>query len=136
MENDKILINTPKRYHMVDFSHLTPCPTTDILEHSQLVNQAGKNMAAIIRNTNFTRVSKGVRPDTKKRVVLPKELVGEDVIYHIYCNASGQILLDPQVTIPASEAWVFNNPEILASLKQGLSDAAEGRVSRIEIKDL
>jgi hypothetical protein len=93
-------------------------------------------MAAIIRNTEFTRVSKGVRPDTKKRVVLPKELVGEDVIFQIYCNASGQILLDPQVTIPAAEAWVFKNPESLASVKQGLADATEGRVSRINLKDL
>jgi len=93
-------------------------------------------MTAIIRNSNFTRVSRGVRADAKKRVVLPKELVGEDIIYHIYSNASGQILLDPQVTIPASEAWVLNNPDILALFKQGLSDAAEGRVSRINIKDL
>ena len=93
-------------------------------------------MAAIIRNPNFTRVSRGVKPDAKKRVILPKELVGEDVIYHIYSNASGQILLDPQVTIPASEAWVFNNPHILAQVKQGLTDAAEGRVSRINLKEL
>jgi hypothetical protein len=110
----------------------------DIYSHLAYTGQgkAGRHMAAIIRNTNFTRVSKGVRPDAKKRVVLPKELVGEDIIYHIYSNASGQILLDPQITIPASEAWVFKNPDILASVKQGLSDAAGGRVSRINVKDL
>jgi len=31
------------------------------------------------------------------------------------------------------EAWMFRDPEILASIKRGLADAAEGRVSRINL---
>ena len=74
--------------------------------------------------------------DAKKRVVLPKVLVRGDVTYHIYCNRLGQIVLDPQGTIPASEAWLFNNPNSLASVRRGLSAGAEGKVSKVILGDL
>ena len=93
-------------------------------------------MTTIIKNQDFTRKTKGVKPDTKNRVVLPKELVGEDITYHIYSNILGQILLDPQITIPASEAWLFNNPKALTLVRQGLVDAANGRVSKVDLKSL
>jgi CRISPR/Cas system-associated protein Csm6 len=93
-------------------------------------------MTTIIRNSKFTRLNKGAKPDSKNRVVLPKNLIGEDVIYHIYSNTDGQILLDPQVTLPASELWLFKNPDLLASLKQGLADAARGKATKIEAEDL
>jgi hypothetical protein len=33
--------------------------------------------------------------------------------------------------VPASEAWLFENPQALASVKQGLKESAEGkRISR------
>jgi hypothetical protein len=119
----------------VGFSHLTLCPTGVILT-PQVYFQAGRKMTAIVKNPNFTRISKSVKPDTKKRVILPKELVGEDVVFHVYSNASGQILLDPQVTIPASEAWLFKNPDILKLAQKGLSDVAEGKVSRVNLDTL
>ena len=93
-------------------------------------------MATIIRDENLTRVAGSVKPDTKKRVLLPTALVQEGVIYHIYHNSDGQILLDPQITIPASEAWLFNNPEALDSVRRGLDDAAHGRVSRVDLDSL
>ncbi len=93
-------------------------------------------MSIIIRNNDFTGIAKGVKPDSKKRVVLPKALVGEDVTYHIYSNSLGQILLDPQVTIPASEAWLFRNPDALSLVQQGLVDAADGRVSIVDLDSL
>jgi hypothetical protein len=93
-------------------------------------------METIIKNQDFKRTTKAVRPDAKKRVVLPKELVGEDIIYNVYSNAQGQILLDPQVTVPASEAWLFKNPEALKLVKQGLLDAAEGKVTKVNLKSL
>lgn len=77
-----------------------------------------------------------MKPDAKKRVVLPKVQVQEGVTYHIYSNSLGQIVLDPQVTIPASEAWLFNNPDALASVRRGLSDAAKGRVSKVDLDAL
>ena len=93
-------------------------------------------MAAIIRDTDFEKVADSVKPDAKRRVVLQKIQIQEGVSYHIYRNSIGQIVLDPQVTIPASEAWLFNNPKALASVRRGLSDAAKGRVSKVDLDTL
>ena len=89
-----------------------------------------------VNSDKLIKIAEGVKPDTKRRVLLPKDIVRAGVIYHMYANSSGQIILDPQVTIPASEAWLFNNPDALALVQQGLSDAAEGRVSRVDLKTL
>jgi hypothetical protein len=93
-------------------------------------------MATIIKDEDLTIVAENVKPDTKKRVVLPKALVEKGVTYHIYMNSFGQIVLDPQVTIPASELWLFNNPVALASVQRGLSDAAQGKVSKVDLDTL
>jgi hypothetical protein len=42
----------------------------------------------------------------------------------------------PQQTIPDSELWLYENPEALASLEQGLKDVAEGRISEINMDEL
>ncbi|TRZ48181.1 MAG: hypothetical protein D4S01_10840 [Dehalococcoidia bacterium] len=93
-------------------------------------------MATIIKDKNFTGIARSVKPDTKRRVVLPAVLVREGITYHIYTNSDGQIVLDPQVTIPASEVWLFNNPDALASVRRGLSDAAQGKVSKVGLDAL
>ena len=93
-------------------------------------------MVTIIKNTDFKDIAKNVKPDAKKRVVLPKALVREGVTYRIYSNSLGQIVLDPQVTIPASEAWLFSDPDALASVRRGLSDAAKGKVSKLTLGSL
>ncbi len=95
----------------------------------------GRYVVTIARE-EFTGIGKDVKPDAGRRVVLPKALVGEGVTYRIYADEKGQILLVPQVTIPASEAWLFRNPEALASVKRGLADDAEGRVSKVDLDTL
>jgi hypothetical protein len=81
-------------------------------------------------------VADSVKPDAKRRIVLPKIPTEPGVSYHVYKNSLGQIVLDPQVTIPASEVWLFNNREALASVKRGLIDSAKGKVSKINIESL
>ena len=93
-------------------------------------------MVNILRDTELTRVADNVKPDAKKRIVLPKALVHEGITYAIYHNSIGQIVLDPQVTIPASELWLFENKDALALVQQGLSDATKGKVSKINLKTL
>jgi len=90
----------------------------------------------IIKDQDFKRVAEGVKPDAKKRIVLPKVTMQKGITYHIYSNSIGQIVLDPQVTIPASEAWLFNDSDALASVRRGLSDAAQGRVSKVDLATL
>ena len=93
-------------------------------------------MATIIKDEDLKIVAENVKPDAKKRVVLPKALVEKGVTYHIYINKFGQIVLDPQVSIPASELWLFNNPDALASVQRGLADAAQGKVSKVDLATL
>jgi hypothetical protein len=80
----------------------------------------------IIKDDCFVVVANGVKPDAKKRILLPRGTVSDGITYHIYCNNLGQIVLDPHISIPASEAWLFKNEEALASVKQGLIESAEG----------
>jgi hypothetical protein len=78
-------------------------------------------------------IARDVRPDAKRRVTLGKALAGldEDVRFDIYRSSDGQIVLDPQVSIPASEAWLYRNPKALASVRRGLQEAAEGKAVTI-----
>lgn len=85
-------------------------------------------MVTILRDAELTMVAGSVRPDAKRRVVLPNILVQEGIIYHIYRNRAGQILLDPQVTIPASELWLFENKDALASVHKGIVESDKRQV--------
>ena len=90
----------------------------------------------IIKDSKFNKVASSIKPDAKKRVVLQKVEVPEGVTYHIYTNRLGQIVLDPQVTIPASEAWLYKNPEALASVMQGLAEATQGKTVKLNLDEL
>lgn len=90
----------------------------------------------VIKDTVFEKVADSVKPDAKKRVVLQSVQIQEGVRYHIYRNSCGQIILDPQISVPVSEVWLFNNPEALSSVMRGLSDAAQGRVSKVDLDTL
>lgn len=83
-------------------------------------------MASIIKDRNFKMVAGSVKPDSKHRVALSKIHIPDGVTFRVYLNDTGQIVLDPQVTIPASELWLFQNREALASVRQGLLESAAG----------
>lgn len=38
--------------------------------------------------------------------------------------------------IPSPEVWLYENREALASVEKGLQDAAQGKVSKLNLKDL
>jgi len=90
----------------------------------------------VIKDEVFEKIADSVKPDTKSRVVIRCAQLRDGITYHIYQNSLGQIVLDPQVTIPASEIWLFKNPEALSLVRQGLLDAAQGRVSKVDLTDL
>ena len=90
----------------------------------------------IVRDFDFEILAEGVKPDAKNRVNLHAVKALEGVTYHVYRNRLGQIVLDPQVSIPAAEAWLFKDPEALASVRRGLSQAKRGKVSRVNLEEL
>jgi hypothetical protein len=65
-----------------------------------------------------------VHPDSRGRLALGS--VAKDADYRVLVNERGQILLDPVVAIPASEAWLWENPALRASMERALKQAAAG----------
>lgn len=84
-------------------------------------------MTTTIKDNKFTSISRQVKPDAKKRICLPKTLVQEGIVYNILHNSKGQILLDPQVTISASEVWLFKDKSALSSVDKGMVESAKGQ---------
>ena len=81
---------------------------------------------AVIKDADFQLISEFAQPDAKKRLSLG-EALGGATAYNIYRNSLGQLILDPVKAIPASEMWLYENTQALASVKQGLRESAEGK---------
>ncbi len=90
-------------------------------------------MARAQEKHDLELIAQDVRPDTKRRLTLGKALEGldSDVRFDVYRRPNGQIVLDPRVSIPASEAWLYRNPTALSSVRRGLQEAAEGKAVAI-----
>ncbi len=73
--------------------------------------------------------------DERKRLTLGELPKGSRRV-RVYKNDRGEVLLQPVVEIPASEAWLFQNEEAFESVKKGLKDASEGKISKLNPEDL
>ena len=82
---------------------------------------------SIVKDETFELVGECVRPDAKKRITVSSIVPGSKVVYQVYQNRLGQIVLDPMRQIPAYESWLFQNPSALAAVRQGLKESAEGK---------
>lgn len=84
----------------------------------------------ILKNNHFEEVTE-TKVDSKNRITLGKDQGSEGAvrIYKVYRNSIGQIILDPQVTIPAHEQWLFKNKEAANMVQTGLEDAKKGRLT-------
>ena len=107
-----------KRACWVGQAHLTHTPTG--------VTFPIVSRSAILKNDDFQLVSEFAQPDAKKRLSLGEALT-DATAFNIYRNVLGQLILDPVKAIPASEAWLYENPQALASVKRGLRESAEGK---------
>ena len=73
--------------------------------------------------------------DERNRLTVGEILKGCKRI-RLYRNVSGVILLQPIAEIPASELWLFQNPEAISDVREGLRDASQGKVSRLDPEEL
>jgi hypothetical protein len=80
--------------------------------------------SALIKDPDFELITEFAQPDAKKRLSLGEALAGATA-YNIYRNPLGQLILDPVKAVPASEMWLYENAQALASVKQGLRESAE-----------
>lgn len=94
-------------------------------------------MAAVpVLDVNFEPVGEGAL-DKKNRVPVTRalralrDLFGEDLSrlrFTIASNKAGQILLSPEASVPAHEAWLYKNPSALAKVRTGLAQATRGKL--------
>jgi hypothetical protein len=64
--------------------------------------------------------------DGKGRITLGNKYAGRTFIVQ---EVDGKVVLNPAVTIPEREAWLYENPEALASVRRGLKQAQMGEFS-------
>ncbi|MBU6429058.1 MAG: hypothetical protein KGR26_08615, partial [Cyanobacteria bacterium REEB65] len=81
-------------------------------------NEAFKEVATVKRDKKGVLVvsQKGGRKGTRTTK------------YKQYESAHGEILLVPIVEILEREAWLYQNPEALASVQRGLAQSAKGQL--------
>ncbi|OGW85634.1 MAG: hypothetical protein A3C35_02010 [Omnitrophica bacterium RIFCSPHIGHO2_02_FULL_46_11] len=82
----------------------------------------------IVKDSHFKEIT-DVKTDSKNRVTLSKVKSAKARIYKVYINAVGQIILDPQATIPAHEQWLFKNKTARDMVLRGLDDARNMRLT-------
>ena len=73
--------------------------------------------------------------DDRNRLTLGELMKGSKRV-RLYKNDAGELLLQPVVEIPASEAWLFRNEQAMENVKAGLKDASEGKIAKLNLKDL
>jgi hypothetical protein len=76
---------------------------------------------------SIEEVRKTVRPDSKGRITLGSLATGVSSV-KAYRDPAGRIVLEPQIEVPAAEAWLWQNPAAMKAVQQGLQDSAEGRL--------
>ena len=81
----------------------------------------------ILKDTEFQEIAE-TRVDSKHRVALGRKIPSQVTSFRVYRNVHGQIILDPMVSIPAHEAWLFKNKRASTLVRQGLDDARKGRL--------
>ncbi len=67
--------------------------------------------------------------DERKRISLAKVLPAlkkslppkSALRFMVYVNEAGQILLEPSVSVPLREAWLYKNPQALSKVREGLA---------------
>ncbi len=87
-------------------------------------------------------VSVGIKTvDSKNRIGLGEKILktidskGRVDAYKIFIGKEGDILLRPVIAIPANEAWIHDNPEILKKIRKGLDEADKGKAKKVNDLD-
>jgi len=73
--------------------------------------------------------------DERNRLTLGELFKGYKRI-RLFKNDRGEVLLQPIIEIPASELWLYQNKEALHSVQRGLRDAAEGKITKLNLDEL
>lgn len=97
------------------------------------------NKEETISNVNGKFISAGVRTfDSKNRITIGEKitkLISTQARvdgFQIFYSEEGDILLRPMVSIPSKETWIYQNPKLLDSIRQGLAEAKQEKTEKVE----
>lgn len=86
---------------------------------------------------HLTRVNQDFKPlddrilDSRGRITISEDWTHNAPqkirSFKVFQNSDGDLLLRPEVSIPAREAWIYKNPKIRASIQKGIQEAKEGK---------
>ena len=66
------------------------------------------------------------------QVLSPRpEYLLKSCLYH-HKNKVATPQLGPLVSIPVREAWIYQNPQVLKSIRQGLAEAKQEKTEKVE----
>jgi hypothetical protein len=74
------------------------------------------------------RITKPVSFSMRLDNIWPANRSGQVTSVRVYRNTHGQIVLSPMVSVPADEAWLFQNKQASHMVQRGLEDAKRGRL--------
>lgn len=87
-----------------------------------------------MRKQHNTKKMISLTLDSRNRVCLTPFLSRELEITSYKAYQEGdKIILEPMAEIPAREAWLYQNPEALNAVLEGLKQAETGKVSELDI---
>lgn len=78
----------------------------------------------------MTNTSMEVELDSRQRLPLAKVIRGSQHRFRVEIQPGGELLLTPLVSISERELAMLKNPAAMASLREGLDEAAAGKVVR------
>jgi len=97
------------------------------------------NKEETIDNINGKFIPAGIRTfDSKNRITIGEKIVklisaqAKADGFQIFYNEEGDILLRPMVSIPSKEAWIYQYPKVLGSIRQGLTEARREKTEKVE----
>ena len=70
--------------------------------------------------------------DSKGRLLLGSEFAGATFLMEV--QKDGSLLLRPAITIPVETEWFFKNREAQQLLRDGLKEAAQGHLKKVNWK--
>jgi len=81
--------------------------------------------------------------DTKNRITIGEKIIkrisGQNKVsqFQVFIGQDGDILLRPLTAIPSREAWIYEKPELIGQIRNGLHEAKNGKIEKIEdLKEL
>ena len=101
------------------------------------------------KKDTFEEVKQGFIPvaiksiDAKNRITIGEKIIkrisGQNKVnqFQVFIGQDGDLLLRPLTAIPSREAWIYEKPELIGQIRNGLQEAKNGKIEKIEdLEDL